>query len=114
MPIIVTVILTMAALGKQLISNLLTDPLNKTAVKHVKGVFTDSRNYKIACRFYYHFYIKKIQYETVLTTLNDEFDLSELRIAQLIMEGRDNLKQLKDGNVDVKTLQKKYPFYNWN
>jgi len=102
------------SLGKQVISSLLVDPINKTDAKHVKGIYTGNRNYKIACRFYYHFTIKGLQYERALTALNNEFDLSELRIAQLIMEGRDTLKELKDIKADGKYLKVKFPFYDWH
>lgn len=102
------------SLGKQLISNLLTEPLSKSDTKHVKGIYTGNRNYKIACRFYYHFTIKGLQYERALAALHDEFDLSELRIAQLIMEGRDSLKELKDNKADSKYLKIKFPFYDWH
>lgn len=101
------------ALGQQLVNEIFKEEIQKTAVKHVKGVFTDNRNYKIACRFYYHFYIKGLRYERTLTVLHAEFDLSELRVAQLIMAGREHLEQLKTEKADCKTLQKRFPYFNW-
>lgn len=102
------------ALGKQLVNSILSTEINKSANKHVKGVFTNDRNYKIACRFYYHFSIKGLQYERALSELNKEFDLSELRIAQIVMLERDNLKKLKNDRADKKYFTAKFPHYNWN
>jgi len=101
------------ALGAQLVNEIFKEEVNKTAAKHVKGVFTDNRNYKIACRFYFHFSIKGLRYERALTQLHNEFDLSELRIAQLLMCDRDYLKQLNDEKPDAKALQKRFPYFNW-
>jgi hypothetical protein len=102
------------ALGQELTNNIYKEEVQKTAVKHVKGIFTDNRNYKIACRFHYHFYIKGLRYERTLTVLHQEFDLSETRIAQLIMAGRQHLEQLKADKADGKALQKIIPYFNWN
>jgi hypothetical protein len=104
--------LTMA-LGQQLANDIYREELHKTATKHVKGVFADNRNYKIACRFHYHFYIKGLRYERTLTVLHQEFDLSETRIAQLIMAGREHLEQLKAEKADTKMLQKRFPYFSW-
>ncbi|WP_295675740.1 hypothetical protein [uncultured Mucilaginibacter sp.] len=101
------------ALGQQLISAILSEDVNKKAVKHLKGGYTVDRNYKIACRFYYHFTLVGLKYERCLEILNVEFNLSELRIAQLIMLERDSLSQLKKANTDRKVLQKKFPYFNW-
>lgn len=101
------------ARGHSLANEIYKEEIQKTAAKHVKGVFTDNRNYKIACRFHYHFYIKGLRYERTLTVLHQEFDLSELRIAQLIMSGREYLEQLKAEKADGKTLQKRFPYFNW-
>ena len=102
------------ALGKQLFSEIYEEKLNKTNVPHVKGVYTGNRNLKIACRFHYWYNIKGLKYECVLTVLNQEFDLSETRIAQLIMNARDHIKGLKNDNADRKYLAAKYPYFNWN
>jgi len=102
------------ALGKQLVNSILCTDLNKSENKHVKGVFTNERNYKIACRFYYHFSIKGLQYERALIELNKEFDLSELRIAQIIMLERDSLEQLKKDKADKRYFTAKLPHFNWN
>jgi hypothetical protein len=103
------------ALGHQVVTKLLSSDLNNTGVKHVKGVFTDVRNYKIACRLYYHFSIRGLQYTRAITELHKEFDLSETRIAQIIMlqASTDALKSLKALNPDRKYFQNKFPYYNW-
>jgi hypothetical protein len=101
------------ALGHQIVTTILSEDLKKGTVKHQKGVFTSERNFKIACRLYYHFSIKGLRYDVALTRLNEEFDLSELRLAQIIMNERDNLEKLKKSNADSKFLQKKFPYFNW-
>ena len=102
------------ALGTQFVNKILPEEINKTDGKHVKGVFTGERNYNIACRFYFHFTIKGMRYERCLAQLNKEFNLSELRIAQLIMMSGDDLERLKKNKVNKKYLAKKLPHFNWN
>lgn len=101
-------------LGQNIAQSILKEKINKTTAKHVKGVFTSERNYKIACRFYFHFTIKGLRYERCLTELNTEFDLSEIRIAQIIMLERNNLEKLKQQKADKKYLTAKIPHYNWS
>jgi len=102
------------SLGNQLINKILPESLTNSGIKHAKGVFTGERNYKIACRFYYHFSIIGLKYERALAELNKEFDLSEIRIAQIIMISRDHLEQLKQDKADKKYLAKKLPHFNWS
>lgn len=102
------------ALGSQFTQKIFEENIHKTNNKHTKGVFTGERNYKIACRFYYHFSIRGLRYERALFELNKEFDLSELRIAQLIMQSGDHLEKLKKDKADKKYLANKLPHYNWN
>jgi len=102
------------ALGTQFAQSILGEELNKSTVKSVKGIYTADRNYAIACRFYYHFTIKGLRYERCLSELQKEFNLSELRIAQLIMDEGDSLEKLKAEKNVRKFLTTKFPFYNWN
>lgn len=102
------------ALGTQFANNILGEELNKTAIRHVKGVFTSKRNYKIACRFYYYFTLKGLRYERCVTALHEEFDLCETRIAQLIMENGDHLKKFAMEKPDRKYFAKEMPHYNWS
>jgi len=101
------------ALGSQLITSILTDPLERTTNKHVKGIFTQQRDYAIVCRLYYHYKLKGLRYDVAIETLNKEFYLGETTIAQIIMRERDALEKLKADQADSKYLQKKLPHYNW-
>ena len=100
-------------LGHQLIAQILPEDTRQTASKHVRGVYTSNRNYKIACRFYYYFTIKGLKYERSIGHLHEEFDLSPLRLEQLIMQERETLAGLRDDKADSKYLQKKIPYFNW-
>lgn len=104
----------MPQLGNQLITKLLADDLTRTEVKHVKGVFTAERNYKIACRLYYHFNMKGLRYDVAIERLHNEFNLSETRLAQIVMEQAPVLKELKEGKTGAKELQRLFPYFNWN
>jgi hypothetical protein len=101
------------ALGQQFANTILGDDLKKGTVKHQKGVFTSERNYAIACRFYFHFQIRGLRYDRALGELNKEFWLSELRLAQLIMQEGKSLEALKAAQADTKILQKKFPHFSW-
>jgi hypothetical protein len=61
------------ALGQQFAQKILIDDLNKSTVKHKKGVFTNDRNYAIACHFYYHYKLRGLRYDRALAELNKEF-----------------------------------------
>ncbi|QEM13461.1 hypothetical protein [Mucilaginibacter rubeus] len=100
-------------LGHQLITNLLSDPLDKTNVKHVKGVYTQERDFAIACRLYFHYKIKGLRYDVAIEILNKEFYLGETTLAQIIMRKRDTIEELKNLKADSKYLQKQLPHYNW-
>ncbi|GGB14353.1 MULTISPECIES: hypothetical protein [Mucilaginibacter] len=102
------------ALGKQLISNILSEPLKKEGVKHVKGIFKARRDHDIVCRLYFHYKIKGLQYERAVEKLNTEFYLGETTISQIIMQERDVLEKLKSEEADSKYLQKLLPHFNWS
>lgn len=101
------------ALGQQLITNILSDPLKRSDVKHVKGVFTKQRDNAIVCRLYYHYKIKGLRYDVAIGELNKEFYLGETTLAQIIMRERDILEKLKADEADRKYLQKLIPHFNW-
>jgi len=101
------------ALGKQLVASILSEPLKRSNVKHVKGVFKARRDHDIVCRLYYHYKIKGLQYERAVEELNHEFYLGETTISQIIMEERDTLEKLKADQADRKYLQKLIPHFNW-
>jgi len=101
------------ALGAQLITNILSDPLERTAVKHVKGVFKSRRDHDIACRLYYHYKIKGLRYDVAVGILSNEFYLGETTLAQIIMQERDVLEKLKSDAADRKYLAKLIPHLSW-
>lgn len=102
------------ALGQQVVNSILADDLKKTNVKHVKGVFSDKRDYALMCRLYYHFKIKGLRYNVAVERLSQELYLGETTIAQIIMKERELLEQLKHVAADRKFFEKKLPWYNWN
>lgn len=100
-------------LGHQLVTKILSEDLTKTGVKHVKGVFSQRRDYAIVCRLYYHYKIKGLRYDVAVETLTNEMYLGETTLAQIIMRERDTLEELKRVQADCKYLQKKLPHYSW-
>ena len=100
-------------LGQQLVNSILSDPIERSTVKHVKGICNHKRDYAIACRLYYHFRLKGLRYDVALEELKNEFYLGETTLAQIIMREREAIEQLKTDNADRKTLQKLLPHYSW-
>jgi hypothetical protein len=100
-------------LGHQLVTKILSEDLKKTDVKHIKGVFSEQRDFAIICRLYYHYKIKGLRYDVAINTLNKEFYLGETTLAQIIMRQRDALEELKAQQADRKYLQKELPHYSW-
>jgi len=100
-------------LGHQLITSILSEPLQKSDVKHVKGVFTQERNHAVACRLYFHYKIKGLRYDVAICELSKEFYLGETTLAQIIMRERDTINKLKEDQADRKYLQKLIPHLNW-
>ena len=101
------------ALGQNFATGILLDTATKSGIKHKRGVFTGDRNGAIASRFYFHFKLRGMRYDRVLAELNKEFYLSELRIAQLIMQSDEKINYLKAKNADIKYLANQYPHFNW-
>jgi hypothetical protein len=95
------------------ISGILTDDLKKTTVKHVRGVFSKQRDHAVMCRLYYHFKIKGLRYDVVISLLNQEFYIGETTLTQIIMRERDLLEKLKSHDADRKYFQKELPHYSW-
>jgi hypothetical protein len=100
-------------LGHQTVAKILDTEPEASNLKHVKGVYTGVRNKKILCRLYYHYQLRGLQYTRAVQVLNVEFDLSETRLEQLILENREVLEQLKQDKADSRYLQRIYPYFNW-
>ena len=102
-------------LGNHLVTSILSEgELKKTAVKHVKGVFTENRDKAVVCRLYYHYKMKGLRYDVAIAMLNQEFYLGETTLAQIIMRERNLLEKLKSDEADRRYLSNLFPHYNWN
>lgn len=101
------------ATGLKVITQILSEPLTRTKVKHVSGIFKEQRDYAVACRLYFHYKIKGLRYDVAVENLNKEFYLGETTLAQIIVRQRDVIEELKNLKADRKYLQSKLPHYNW-
>lgn len=104
----------MALLGHQIVSDILADKITNTNAPHVKGVYTEDRNFAIMCRLYYHYELKGLRYDKAINMVHKEFFLSETRITQLVVEGRADLTRFKAEKADKKYFAARFPHYNWN
>jgi hypothetical protein len=100
-------------LGHKTVTTILSEPLKKTAVKHVKGIHTKQRDNAIVARLYYHYKLKGLRYDVAIAELSREFYLGETTLAQIIMRESEVLEILKKAKADRKYLQKAHPHYSW-
>ena len=104
----------MSLLGHQMVSDILTDKTTNTNLPHVKGIYTDERNFAIMCRLYYHYQLKGLRYDKAISMIQKEFFLSETRITQLVLDRRDDLVKFKAEKASKKYFIALFPHYNWN
>jgi|GEM_PF-444901 len=86
-------------------------------IMNTKGRNTElisQRNHKLCARFYWYSEILNIRFKKTLKFLNEEFDLSEARIAQLLRENTDIIADFEDSKISAAELEKLYPHFNWN
>lgn len=100
--------------GSQALMALVSNDLNSTSEKHIKGRFKDERDDAIACRFFYYGHLVGKRYDLCLTYISKEFFITELVVGQRLMSRQDFIKQLRISNTSAKDLQKRYPWFNWN
>ncbi len=71
------------------------------------------RNNCMLARYYYYGYFKEKCFEEIIQLLVADFFISPIRIARIVQENSDKIKELKDKRVSVYLLQQHYPQYKW-
>lgn len=71
------------------------------------------RNSCMIARYYYYGYFKEKCFEEIIQLLVADFFISPLRIARIVQENSDKIKELKDKRVSVYLLQQHFPQYRW-
>ena len=71
------------------------------------------RNDKLVARYYYHTIIKKKLTNDVLVSLRFEFSISTKRIAQVLEDNTESIKELRKQSPSSAVFKKKWPFYEW-
>ncbi len=71
------------------------------------------RNNCMIARYYYYGYFKEKCFEEIIQLLVADFFISPLRIARIVQENSDKIKELKDKRVSVYLLQQHFPQYRW-
>ena len=72
-----------------------------------------SRNAKLAARYYYYAHLVGLHYERCLLYLEKEFDLTTTTISQLITAHNALVFGMRKKELTTQDLAKMYPYLNW-
>jgi hypothetical protein len=72
-----------------------------------------SRDEKLAHRFYYHAEVCGHKYNAVLAMLSSEFDIDETVVTARLKMIAPVLDKVFNEKPGVRILRKKYPYYSW-
>ncbi|MCP1997285.1 hypothetical protein L1275_003092 [Flavobacterium sp. HSC-61S13] len=73
----------------------------------------NKRNYILVCRFYFYSTLMNLKFSAVLALLEEEFFLSQARIADLLAENSELITSLELKKASVSELKDSYPFMSW-
>jgi len=105
----------MTRFGSKLFVEISKDSIvQKTGSKGRSKDFIVSRNNKLIHRYYYHVRILKLGYNEVFAALCKEFDLSHVRIAEIISDEAARLRKLQEAKLTRAHLKKMFPYFCWN
>jgi hypothetical protein len=79
----------------------------KTASSYAK------RNNKLIARYYYYTVLKKKKAEEVLEALADDFDISTIRISQVLDQHTKDILELRKQSPSLTWFRKQWPKYQW-
>lgn len=85
-------------------------------VKERKGRCSEldsRRNELLLIRYMWYGLNKKDRYEIILSTLENEFFISQRRISDIITQNSSKLRELKPGFPESKELSMRYPHLKW-
>lgn len=94
-----------------------TNEINETESTKQKGrdkELSRRRNEKIVCRYYYYARIMRMRSDTIFARLEDDFDITPRRLADIVNQHSDEIVALTKGGVKAAELEKKYPSFNWH
>lgn len=73
-----------------------------------------ARKYEaILYRYYYYVKLHKMQYDDVISGLQQDFFLGDERLSMIITKNIDRLKTITAAKPTVKELAEKYPTFSW-
>ncbi|PKP09855.1 MAG: hypothetical protein CVU09_09505 [Bacteroidetes bacterium HGW-Bacteroidetes-4] len=95
----------------------LYDTYLETAPPKGKGrsaVEITRRNNLLSARFYYHMHIKRKRFDDILSSLNEEFFISESRIVDLLNENKPLLDNFMNTKPEPRELKKEFAWFVWD
>jgi hypothetical protein len=104
--------------GRDLFNDLIQPDQPDVTVKENKrkGRSSDlitKRDAKLIARYYYHAIFLRKRYDDVLSSLEEEFDISIGTIPQVIEKNATGIQQIKNEKPGKKDLMAKWPFFVW-
>jgi hypothetical protein len=86
----------------------------KTGKKGRSIKMIEQRNEKLLHRFFYHSRLRQLKYESVLSELVNDFDLTESTLTQIIECNTKRIKEIGDKKLTRQKLKTLYPSFSWN
>lgn len=101
--------------GKQKLYLDLIRPTQEQETDRKRNHLMPERNRALACRYYYHLFVRRRRYEDALADLTCEFFICETTIVNLLSKpaSMQLLEELTDTQPGIRDFQSQYPQWSW-
>jgi len=99
--------------GKKVNNGFIIRPASRPRVGGRNLVLIEKRNLHLLYRFAWYRSKARYSFEWMIRQLAHEFYLSEYTVGKIIQNDAEELIAIRNEKPNQKTLQRKYPFFNW-
>lgn len=101
--------------GSTFFNNLFNDKKSPNVVRKGRSeILVQERNELLLLRYYFYGKYSELRYNAVLIRLRNEFFLSKTRILDIVTEHQEVLKRIREEDVSLQEMRKRYPHINWS
>lgn len=99
--------------GRKLHNGFIIRPKSRRACIGRNPALIEKRNLHVLYRFAWYSSDIRNSFEWTIKQLAREFYLSESTIGKIVQAGNEELLSIRKERLNIKTLNRKYPFFNW-
>ncbi|MBS1740712.1 MAG: hypothetical protein JST88_09245 [Bacteroidetes bacterium] len=99
--------------ARTLFTDIVTEETFPSVSKGRSATLDAARNELLCHRYYYYLTFTDKRYEAIVTTLSDEFFLSNITIVEILKRYISTLQRLRNEKIGKTILAKKYPHFSW-